>query len=212
MALSRNGPIPGGRTALIIIDMQHYCATPGRGLHANVSADHHDYEYFFSRLASTTIPGIQRLLAAFRSKKADVIFTYIESLTNDCRDQSLDYKLSGFGVPKGHPDAAVLDDLKPRDDEIQIPKTSCSVFISTNIAYVLRNLGVSNVVITGILTNQCVESAVRDAADTGFIVTVPEDACAAQRDSDHEQSLKNLRGFARVCTSEELVQETQTWQ
>ena len=71
----------------------------------------------------------------------DVIYTFIECLTKDCRDQSLDYKLSGLHVPKGSPLAAILPEVAPEDDDILIPKTSCSVFNSTNIEYVLRNLG-----------------------------------------------------------------------
>ena len=62
-------------------------------------------------------------------------------MTKDGRDQSLDYKLSGFLVPKGSEDAQIIDQLAPGENDILIPKTSCSVFNSTNIEYVLRNLG-----------------------------------------------------------------------
>ena len=71
----------------------------------------------------------------------DIVYTYIECLTKDGRDQSLDYKLSGFLVPKGSPDAQIIEQLAPEENDILIPKTSCSVFNSTNIEYVLRNLG-----------------------------------------------------------------------
>jgi hypothetical protein len=66
----------------------------------------------------------------------------IESLTADGRDRSLDYKISGFHVPKGSWDAQVLDAIAPTADEIVLPKTSSSAFISTNLDTVLRNLGV----------------------------------------------------------------------
>ena len=92
-----------------------------------------------------TIPAIGNLLQGFqkqqRLKRSNVIHTYIECLTKDGRDQSLDYKLSSFLVPKGDPDAQILERLAPGDDEIVISKTACSVFNSTNIEYVLRNLG-----------------------------------------------------------------------
>ena len=61
--------------------------------------------------------------------------------------------------------------------------------------------------VTGIVTNQCVESAVRDAADRGFLVTLVEDACATHAQSDHDQSLKNMRGFSRICRSADVAQE-----
>ena len=58
----------------------------------------------------------------------------------------------------------------PLDDEMIFRKTSSNVFISTNIDCVLRNLGVRSLIIAGIMTDQCVESAVRDACDLGYLV------------------------------------------
>lgn len=71
--------------------------------------------------------------------------------------------------------------------------------------------GVSQLVITGILTNQCVESAVRDAADRGFYVIVPEEAVATTAESDHQQSLKNIKGFARICSYKDIIEEMDKW-
>ena len=66
-------------------------------------------------------------------------------------------------------------------------------------------------VITGILSNQCVESAVRDAADRGFYVHVPEDAIATKNEVDHQQAMKNMKGFARICKSEDVLAELELW-
>ena len=79
--------------------------------------------------------------------------------------------------------------MAPEGDEILIPKTSCSVFCSTNVHYVLRNLGTRYLLVCGQLTNQCVESAVRDAADLGYLVTVVDDACAANSAEEHRVGL-----------------------
>ena len=86
-----------------------------------------------------------------------MVQTTIESLTLDGRDRSLDYKITPIHVPKGSWDARPIDEIAPQGDEIVIPKTSSSVFVSTNIDYVLRNLGVRQLVIGGLLTDQCVE-------------------------------------------------------
>ena len=69
----------------------------------------------------------------------------------------------------------------------------------------------TQVVITGILTNQCVESAVRDAADRGFYVIVPEEAVATKNEHDHNQSLKNMKGFARICSYKDIIKEMDEW-
>jgi ureidoacrylate peracid hydrolase len=128
-------------------------------------------------------------------------------MTADGRDRSLDYKITGFNVPKGSPDARMVDELAPTDDEIVFPKTSSSVFISTNIDYVLRNLGTKYLIIAGCLTDQCVDSAVRDACDLGYLVTVPTDACATLSVERHEWSLRNNRGYCRQITTQDLLEE-----
>ena len=62
-----------------------------------------------------------------------VIYTAIENLTQDGRDRSLDYKLSSFNIAKGSWEARVIDEIAPQEDEIALPKTSSSVFNSTNL-------------------------------------------------------------------------------
>ena len=125
----------------------------------------------------------------------------------DGRDRSLDYKISGITVPKGSWDAQIPDIVAPLDDEIIIPKTSSSVFISTNIDYLLRNLAVRSLIIAGLLTDQCVDPAVRDACDLGYLVTLVTDACATHTDERHNSSLRNNRGYCRQITTADLVAE-----
>ena len=104
---------------------------------------------------------MQRLQAGCRKAGIEVMYTLIRNLTKDGRDRSLDYKITGFSVPPGSWDGEVIDAIKPLDDEIVIPKTASNVFCSTNIDYILRNLGTKYLVISGVVTDQCVEGAVR---------------------------------------------------
>jgi len=62
-------------------------------------------------------------------------------------------------------------------------------------------------IIAGCLTDQCVDSAVRDACDLGYLVTVPTDACATLSGERHDWSLRNNRGYCRQITTEALLQE-----
>jgi ureidoacrylate peracid hydrolase len=148
-----------------------------------------------------------RLQTACRQKGIEVLYTVIESLTADGRDRSLDYKISGFNVPRDSSDARVLDVIKPIGDEIVVPKTSSSVFISTNIHYILGNLGVDFLIISGLLTDQCISSAVRDACDLGYLVTLVTDACATHTQQRHETSLDHIKGYCRQRTTEEFLAE-----
>ena len=150
---------------------------------------------------------MQVLQTACRQAGIEVIYTTIESLTLDGRDRSLDYKITGFHVAKGAWDGQVIDQIAPQGDEIVLAKTSSSVFISTNIDYVLRNLGVKQLVISGLITDQCVESAIRDACDLGYLVTQVSDACLTYSAQRHAQSLRTIQGYCRQVTTQQLVAE-----
>ncbi|MGD8290521.1 MAG: isochorismatase family cysteine hydrolase, partial [Desulfobacterales bacterium] len=174
--LSREIPIVPQKSALLFIDVQNYNARSDGGEYSDEGLSPAEaeikYDYFFNRLNQVALPNMQRLQKACRQQNIEVLYTVIESLTNDGRDRSLDYKITGFNVPKGSTDARVLDAIKPIGDEMVIPKTSSSVFISTNIHYILGNLGVEFLIISGLLTDQCISSAVRDACDLGYLVTL----------------------------------------
>jgi ureidoacrylate peracid hydrolase len=207
--LSREVAIEPARTALLFVDVQKYNCTWDGGEYAHLSAAEKEarYAYFFRTLKERALPNMVLLQEACRRGGIEVTYTMVESLTADGRDRSLDYKITGFHVPKGSPDAEMLDELAPADDEIVFPKTSSSVFISTNIDYVLRNLGTQYLIIAGCLTDQCIDSAVRDACDLGYLVTVPTDACLTQSAERHEWSLRNNRGYCRQVTTAALLEE-----
>ena len=207
--LSREIPIDPAHSALLFVDVQNYNCTWEGSEYAHLSRQEKEqrYGYFFHTLKDSALPNMVLLQRACRKAGIEVLYTLIESLTADGRDRSLDYKISGFNVPKGSPDARILEELAPLPDEILFPKTSSSVFISTNIDYVLRNLGVRSLIIAGCLTDQCVDSAVRDACDLGYLVTVPTDACATLSAERHDWSLRNNRGYCRQLTTQQLAQE-----
>jgi nicotinamidase-related amidase len=115
-----------GRAALLVIDVQNGTFS---------ARDKIARPAFYDAAASRIIPNIQKLLAAFRGARLEVIYTVIEALTEDRRDLSLDYKLSNMGFAKGSPEAQVLAEIAPARDEIVLAKTSSSVFNSTTLDY-----------------------------------------------------------------------------
>ena len=207
--LSREIPIEPAHAALLFVDVQKYNCTWDGAEYAHLSAAEKQdrFAYFFRNLQATALPNMVRLQQACRRAGIEVTYTVIESMTADGRDRSLDYKITGFNVPKGSADAQMVDELKPTEDEMVFRKTSSSVFISTNIDYVLRNLGTKYLIIAGCLTDQCVDSAVRDACDFGYLVTVPTDACATLSAERHDWSLRNNRGYCRQVTTKALLEE-----
>lgn len=201
-ALRRN------KCALLIIDVQKYLTYP-------------EHEYFHKFALPRAMKNIETMAHQFRAVRdtpnatgCEVIFTYVQSSTKDGRDMSLDYKLSGpmlANIPRiGDTDIFVPDctpDPHTGKGDILLPKTSCSVFQSTNIDYLLRNLGIEQIVVCGQLTDECVESAVRDGADMGYLMTVPEDACAAISPERHKIGLQGMHGFCRILKTAHITWE-----
>ena len=189
------------RTALLLIDLQK-----SEYHEAKIKAEP-QHAYFFDRLKNVVIPNGQKLIAACRRAGVEVIYTTVECYTLDGRDRSLDYKVSGIFAAKGSWEAQVLDELAPLPNEIVIPKMSSSVFMSTNIAYVLRNLGVEYVLTMGLLTDQCVESAVRDGCDLGFLMTLIDDACVTYSQERHDATLRAIKGYCRQRRTDAVLAE-----
>jgi ureidoacrylate peracid hydrolase len=207
--LSREVPIDLAHAALLLIDVQNYTSKREGGEYAGLDAAEMEarHGYFFRTLDSVALPNMRRVLETCRRAGIEVLYTVIENRTRDGRDASLDYKISRMLVPKGSWDAQVLEDVAPLEDEIVISKTSSSVFVSTNIDYVLRNLGIRSLMVVGMLTDQCVDSAVRDACDLGYLVTVVTDACVTKSQERHDSALRNNAGYARQVTMTEIVTE-----
>ncbi|MEM7684528.1 MAG: isochorismatase family cysteine hydrolase [Pseudomonadota bacterium] len=209
MTLTREVALDPAQSALLFIDVQNFCARRDGGEFKELPEDEFDrkYGWFFEELEGRVIPNMARIQAACREAGIEVMYTTIECLTLDGRDRSLDYKITGFHVPKGSWDGKVIDQIAPQCDEIVLPKTSSSVFVSTHIDYVLRNLGVRQVVLSGLVTDQCVESAIRDACDLGYLVTQVTDACLTYSQERHDNSLRTIKGYCRQVDTDALVAE-----
>jgi ureidoacrylate peracid hydrolase len=78
---------------------------------------------------------------------------------------------------------------------------------TTRSASLLGNLGIRQVVICGLVTDQCVESAVRHACDLGYLVTLVTDACTTHSQDRHDASLRAIRGYCRQRATAQLLDE-----
>jgi nicotinamidase-related amidase len=197
----RDAPFEKGGVALLIVDMQRVWLDRAAGAaHGMVEPDG-----FYSVTQAVTLPNCAQLLAAARAAGVDVVHTIIRSLTEDGRDRSLDHKMTPIHLARSDPDALPPPELMPVGNEILLPKTSSGVFNSTNIDYVLRNLGARQLVVCGVMTDQCVDMAVRDAADRGYRVVVAEDACFAATQARHETALQAFGGYCWRTRTAEIV-------
>ena len=133
-----------------------------------------------------TLPNAAALAEACRRRGIEAIYCVIEALTRDGRDRGLDHRLSNILVPKESVEAKTVEAVAPAEDEIVLLKTASDV-----------------------LTDQCVESAVRDAADPGYRVTLVGDACCGSSPEAHAHTLTAMRGYARVAATAEILAELQ---
>ena len=151
---------------------------------------------------------MRRLQDAFRARRLEVIHTRIQSLTRDGRDRGPGHKRLGLHAPPGSKEAEFLEQVAPLDDEIVINKTASGVFTATNIEYILRNLQITGLVVVGVYSNECVSTAIRDACDLGFHVTLISDGCATVTPELQRATITTMKDrYARVMTAKQTIAE-----
>ena len=160
-------------------------------------------------MRETVIPNTARLIAACRSRGIETIFARIACLKPDGRDRSLSQKKPGFNyllLPKDRADSQIVSELAPKADDIVILKTTDSALTGSNLRLILRNMGIENVVVAGIFTDQCVSSTVRSLADESFNVLVVDDCCAAATMELHAKELEIINMiYCHVATLDEVL-------
>lgn len=191
------------QTALLVIDIQNtYLETPDDPVEAERWAP------FFQRMNQTVIPNTARLVDWAREQDVEVIFARIACHKDDGRDRSLSQKKPGFNyllLPKGREDSQIVDALAPQGDEIVVTKTTDSALTGTNLRLMLHNMGIKDVIVAGIFTDQCVSSTVRSLCDESFGVVVVEDCCAAATETLHRHELEIINMiYCHVVSSDDV--------
>lgn len=199
-------------TALIIVDMQYATASRNKGLGKllNEQGKSELARYRFDRIEDVTIPTITKLLSFFRQHQLSVIYLTMGSKAKDHRDAlpHLKVLLQSSNNYVGSAEHRILEEIKPKEEELIIHKTTIGAFSSTNLDSILWSNGLKYLLFTGVSTNMCVETTARDAADKGFRCVLIEDGCGASAQSYHDAAMTTFqRLFGKVNTSEEVIAE-----
>jgi ureidoacrylate peracid hydrolase len=190
-------------TAVIVVDIQNAYASAGGYI---------DIAGFDISGAPSAIAQTKIALDAARAAGLTVIYfqngwdpDYVEAGTpgspnwhksNALKTMRARPELKGTLLAKGTWDYAIVDALQPQPGDIVIPKTRYSGFFNTNIDSVLRARGIRNLVFTGIATNVCVESSLRDAFHLEYFAVVLEDATHhAGPDFVQQAAIYNIEKF-----------------
>ena len=191
-------------TALLSIDVQNTYMTP-----SDDPVERERWVPFYQRMHEIVIPRTAKLQNSFRQHGMDVLHARIACLLESGKDRSLSQKKPGWNyllLPKEREDAQIVEELAPLEGEIVVTKTTDSALTGTNLRLVLNNMGIKNVVLTGIFTDQCISSTVRSLADESFNVILVEDCCAAGTDELHQKELEILNMiYCHVISSSELM-------
>jgi len=191
------------KSALLIIDMQNAFIHPEGSLSKmglNTSR------------TSIAIEPIKRLKKEFKAQKLPVIYLQ-HAHRKDGTDAGMIAKVFPPIMALGHCiedtwDGEIIEELKPEADDYIVKKHRFSGFYNTQLEDVLRGLGIEQLVVTGIATNVCVESTIRDAFYRDFNVFVPREATASYTLEDEQGALGNFQfAFARVVSEEEMLME-----
>ncbi|MEM7226121.1 MAG: isochorismatase family cysteine hydrolase [Pseudomonadota bacterium] len=191
-------------TALLVIDIQNTYLED-----KDTPEETARWQPFFDRMRETVIPNTAKMIDACRQRGIEVVYARIACHKEDGRDRSLSQKKPGFNyllLPKTVEEGQIVPELAPQGDEIVITKTTDSALTGTNLRMLLHNMGIRDVVVTGIFTDQCVSSSVRSLVDESFAVVVVEDCCAAATMELHNHELEIINMiYCHVVSSEEAL-------
>ena len=207
------------RTALVIIDMQRDFLEPGgfgEGLGNDVS------------LLQAVVEPLQDVLAAARATGMMVIHTR-EGHRSDMSDCPPSKQLRGRGevgigspgpkgriLIRGEEGHGIVDELAPADGEVVLDKPGKGAFYATDLELMLRNAQITSLVVTGVTTEVCVHTTVREANDRGFECLVLSDCCGSYFPEFHEVGLRMIAAqggiFGWVAPSSALLEALETAQ
>lgn len=211
-AFTREVRIVPGRTALVPVDLQYASGSPGHGLGALLAREGRlgEASYRFERIARLVVPNTRRLLEAFREAGERVVHVTLGCELPDFSDASpsLARFFRATNNRAGTREHEIIDELKPLPGERVVNKITQGAFASSNLDAVLRALRVETIVVTGVSTNNCVETTAREASDRGYGVVMVSDATGTCSDEMQEVTLRGFsRLWGRVATTGEVIAE-----
>lgn len=207
-----------GRTAFLIIDMQiDFCGEQG---YVNVMG------YDLS-LTAAPIKPIKKMLDAVRETDITVIYTregHEPDLSDAPYNKVLRSKIIGNGVGigeepegglgrllvRGEENWDIIDELYPEPGDFVVDKAGKGAFGSSNIHMVLKNLGITHLIIAGITTDVCVHTIMREANDFGYWCMMLKDGVGATDYGNHLAAIKSVKMqggvFGNVSDSDKVIE------
>lgn len=208
-------------TALLVVDMQRYFLSADSPFSRFLNGVVEGYgDWYLGRVEETVVPNLHRLLQAFRGADCPVLWTRVASQRPDGSDLSgalrrLNERASASQMAPPvpwieDPWAAIRPDLEPAPGERMVDKTTYGSFASTDLQGTLKKMGITSLVLCGVVTNVCVETSAREAVDRGLSAVIVHDGCAAFSPEVQEGNLMSYATvFGPVRSTDEVIEMLQ---
>ncbi len=199
------------RTALLPVDFQRLVNSEGllgKALDAGlpemaVEAALEEYEQRIRK----AVRNVAKILKACRKKGYDIVHVKMGAQTSNPRHTAKINRKSDLIVPMDAEKGRFLKEVQPVKGELVFPKTNGGAFTGTNLDFVLRNMDINSLIVTGFLTDQCVLATAIAGADIGYDVLLVDDACAGTTKENHDAEVRIVKdAFLKVKSTRELLQ------
>ncbi len=163
---------------------------------------------FKSHRAAKLIPNIKALLNYARKQKASVIYVTDAHLPNI----DPEFDLWGLHAVAGSRGAEIIDELKPKKGDFHMPKRKYSAFQGTGLDQLLRELKVDTVILTGVVTDICIQHTAADAFFRSYKIIVPKDCVEAVDQPTQDAAIRFMKKAygPEITTSKQLMKKKWT--
>ena len=200
-------PLAPRETALLVMDVQYLTCHPEFGIGRRMKEGRlRDLARWYFTEVERVVDNVARIRDTCREAGMQVAYSYLAAATEDARDVSRLVRHHGLYAEKGSGEGRILAELSPGQHDLVVPRTTLSFFTPWHGDQLLRNSGVSTLIVAGVLTDGSIASTARDAGDRGYRTVVVEDACAALVADDHRAALEPIDlWYGHVVTTDELL-------
>jgi len=180
------------KTAVVVIDMINDFVTG----------------VFKSERAAKIIPNIKRLLEFARKQGVPIVYATDAHMPN----ADPEFEVWGPHAVEGSWGAEIINELKPEKSDLRVLKRKYSAFQGTDLDTLLRELKIDTLILTGVVTDICVQHTAADAFFRGYRVIVPQDCVEAEDAPTQNAAIKFLRKAygAEITTAKELMKKKWT--